>query len=98
MRQSSCRTSRSVPTVRLPRFTVAPGSASAHGTSPRRRPVIRPLIGSPEGDATADTGLVGNDRGVRIGAKAELPRVAASDVEVVEVDEGPEVLDGLLDV
>src|SRR5262249_53393245 len=47
--------------------------------------------------APADTGLVGDDRVVRIGTEAELPRVAASDVEVVEVDEGPEALDGLLD-
>src|SRR5439155_6682211 len=51
----------------------------------------------PEGEAPTMPRFVGDERRVRIEADPDLPGVTAADVEVIEVDEGPEEPDGLLE-
>src|SRR5205823_13918026 len=47
----------------------------------------------PERHATSDPGLVGHDGDVRVELEVDLLGVAAADVEVIEVRQGPEVVD-----
>src|SRR5262245_11608851 len=72
------------------------GQRRGHRALVRLRPSGCALVGSPEGKTPAYTCLVGDDGRIWIGVIPELASVATSDVEVVEVDEGPKALDGLL--
>src|SRR5262245_50353366 len=56
-----------------------------------------PLLDAPERDAAHDAGGVVDDRRVGAGLEADVLRVAAAEVEVVEVDDATEDGDGELD-
>src|SRR5262245_57371703 len=66
----------------------------ARPPQPSRAGQARTRSVAPERDAPPDAGLVRHDRRVGAGRQAHFPRISPADVQMIEVHERAQVLDG----